>query len=98
MRHAPDSVLDPGDFEAERQVILEEINMHEDAPDDVVHDLFAETVWSEHPLGRPVLGRRDDLAGRTATRSGGSTAGTTSSRTWSWWRRATWTMTACSRS
>src|SRR6185295_494775 len=42
------SVLDKKDFEAERQVILEEINMHEDTPDDLVHDLFAQTLWSGH--------------------------------------------------
>jgi predicted Zn-dependent peptidase len=56
-----DSVLDRKDFEAERQVILEEINMHEDTPDDLVHDLFAETLWAGHPLGRPVLGTGDSI-------------------------------------
>ena len=44
------------DLDAERQVILEEINMHEDSPEDVVHDLFTQTLWPEHPLGRPILG------------------------------------------
>jgi predicted Zn-dependent peptidase len=44
------------DLDAERQVILEEINMHEDSPEDVVHDLFTRTLWPEHPLGRPILG------------------------------------------
>ncbi len=44
------------DVEAERTVILEEIGMHNDAPDDVVHDLFAEALLGGHPLGRPVLG------------------------------------------
>ena len=50
------SVLRSADFEAERQVILEEINMHEDSPDELIHDLFTETLWAGHPLGRPVLG------------------------------------------
>ncbi len=50
------SVIRQPDLDAERQVILEEINMHEDAPDDVVHDLFTETLWPNHPLGRPILG------------------------------------------
>src|SRR5205823_13048129 len=50
------SVLKRSEFEAERQVILEEINMHEDTPDDLIHDLFTETLWAGHPLGRPVLG------------------------------------------
>jgi predicted Zn-dependent peptidase len=58
------SILRTDDFEAERQVILEEINMHEDTPDDLVHDLFAETVWSDHPLGRPVLGTVETITGQ----------------------------------
>ena len=61
------SVLRSADLDAERQVILEEINMHEDSPEDVVHDLFTETLWPEHPLGRPVLGTADSI--RNATRS-----------------------------
>ncbi|HVM11077.1 MAG TPA: pitrilysin family protein [Actinomycetota bacterium] len=51
-----DSVIRPADLDAERQVILEEIHMHDDSPDEVVHDLFSETMWGDHPLGRPVLG------------------------------------------
>jgi predicted Zn-dependent peptidase len=50
------SLIRSADLDAERQVILEEINMHEDSPEDVVHDLFTETIWPEHPLGRPILG------------------------------------------
>jgi len=60
------SVLRPADVEAERRVILEEINVHEDTPDDLVHDLFTETLWPGHPLGRPVLGTRESV--RAATR------------------------------
>ena len=66
-----DPALRPDEVEAERQVILEEILMHEDEPSDLVHDLFAETLYPEHPLGREVLGDRttiqtmgrDDIAG-----------------------------------
>jgi predicted Zn-dependent peptidase len=57
-----DSVIRRSDLDAERQVILEEINMHEDSPEDVVHDLFTQTLWPGHPLGRPVLGTRDTIA------------------------------------
>jgi predicted Zn-dependent peptidase len=57
------SVLAKKDFEAERMVILEEINMRDDDPGDLIHDLFAETVWQGHPLGRPVLGTRETVAG-----------------------------------
>ena len=50
------SLIDPEEFESERRVILEEIAMHEDAPDELVHDLFYRSMWEGHPLGRPVLG------------------------------------------
>ena len=50
------SLLRAADLDAERTVILEEINMHEDAPDELVHDLFMERLWPGDPLGRPVLG------------------------------------------
>ena len=55
------SVLNRSDFEAERGVILEEIHMHEDDPGDLIHDVFAETLWEGHPLGRPVLGTRETI-------------------------------------
>src|SRR5439155_26948475 len=42
------------DVDSERDVILEEIAMVEDTPQDVVHDLLAEAVFGNHPLGRPV--------------------------------------------
>jgi predicted Zn-dependent peptidase len=55
------SRLASGDVDAERTVILEEIGMHNDAPDDVVHDLFAEALFGGHPLGRPVLGTVESI-------------------------------------
>ena len=48
--------LRPDDIEREKKVILEEIKMVEDTPDDLVHEIFAEGFWSGHPLGRPILG------------------------------------------
>ncbi len=51
------SKFDPQDMDAERRVILEEISLHEDSPDDIIHDLFASTLWESHPLGQSVLGR-----------------------------------------
>ncbi|MGH2658727.1 MAG: M16 family metallopeptidase [Actinomycetota bacterium] len=59
------SVIRTADFEAERQVILEEIHMHEDAPDDLIHDLLNETLWPEHPLGRPILGTVQSITAAT---------------------------------
>jgi predicted Zn-dependent peptidase len=44
------------EFESERQVILEEIRMRDDAPDDLVHDVFAGALFPGHPLGREVAG------------------------------------------
>jgi predicted Zn-dependent peptidase len=44
------------DLESERSVILEEIKMVEDTPDDLVHEIFVESFWPDHPLGRPILG------------------------------------------
>ena len=52
----------PDDIEAERQVILEEIGMRDDTPDDLVHDLFTRAHFPEHPLGREVLGGHDTIA------------------------------------
>ena len=57
------SVVDPTEFESERKVILEEIAMHEDAPDELVHDLFFRSMWEGHPLGRPVLGFNESVGG-----------------------------------
>jgi predicted Zn-dependent peptidase len=49
------------EVEAERQVILEEIHMHEDEPADLVHELFHEALYPGHPLGREVLGEVDTI-------------------------------------
>ncbi|HLW61674.1 MAG TPA: pitrilysin family protein [bacterium] len=57
--------MDAEAVEKERQVLAEEIKMYEDAPDDLVHDVFAETLWPEHPLGRPVSGSLASLGGLT---------------------------------
>ena len=51
------SLLSPEDVEAERDVILDEIAMHDDDPDDVVHNLFSEHAYgAQTPLGRPIAG------------------------------------------
>jgi predicted Zn-dependent peptidase len=47
------------DIDAEREVVLEEIAMIEDSPQELIHDLLTEAVFGDHPLGRPVLGRAD---------------------------------------
>src|SRR2546423_15623956 len=50
------SVLAEADVETERGVILEEIAMHDDEPDDEVHDLLSRALFGDHPLGRQVSG------------------------------------------
>ncbi len=59
------SVLDPEEIAREKNVILEEIKRHEDTPDELVHDLFAEILWPEHPLGRSVIGRAEVIESLT---------------------------------
>jgi predicted Zn-dependent peptidase len=53
------------DIEREKKVVLEEIKMVEDTPDDLVHELFTENFWANHPLGRPILGTKDTVEGLT---------------------------------
>ena len=48
-------------------MILSEIDMHEDSPEDLVHDVFTEALWPGHPLGRPILGTKDRI--RASTRA-----------------------------
>jgi predicted Zn-dependent peptidase len=50
------------DLDSEREVVLEEIAMVDDNPQDLVHDLAAEAVFGEHPLGRPVIGRAEVIS------------------------------------
>jgi predicted Zn-dependent peptidase len=57
------SLFDPIEIAKERGVIVEEIRMYEDVPDDVVHDLFAHALWKGHPFGRPVVGSEATVSG-----------------------------------
>jgi predicted Zn-dependent peptidase len=50
------------DMDSEREVVLEEIAMYEDEPSDKVHDVLSAAVFGDHPLGRPVIGRRDVIS------------------------------------
>ena len=52
-----------GELEAEREVVLEEIAMYEDDPQDRVFDILGRAIFGAHPLGRPVIGRADVVAG-----------------------------------
>src|SRR5262247_430227 len=49
------------DIEREKKVVVEEIKMVEDTPDDLVHEIFTQAFWENHPLGRPILGTRETV-------------------------------------
>jgi predicted Zn-dependent peptidase len=55
------SVLTEEDVDAEREVILDEIAMHDDDPDDVAHNLFSAQAWGDSPLGRPIAGTAESI-------------------------------------
>src|SRR5688572_2453392 len=55
------------DIGREKKVVLEEIKMVEDTPDDLVHELFTESFWAHHPLGRPILGTKDTVESLSQT-------------------------------
>jgi len=64
-----DIVMNPAftedDISREKKVVLEEIKMVEDTPDDLVHELFTESFWQGHPLGRPILGTKETVESLT---------------------------------
>ena len=53
--------FDAEDLDKEKKVILEEIKMVEDTPDDLVHELFTQHFWEGHALGRPILGSKETV-------------------------------------
>jgi predicted Zn-dependent peptidase len=54
-------VFDANDIARERGVILEEIKMDEDNPDYLVHEIFTQNFWKDHPLGKPILGTKETV-------------------------------------
>src|ERR1700687_6016486 len=54
-------IFDAQDIGRERGVILEEIKMDEDNPDYLVHEIFTQNFWKDHPLGKPILGTKDTV-------------------------------------
>src|SRR5881296_4430336 len=51
----------PDDLVREKKVVVEEIKMVEDTPDDLVHEIFTQSFWENHPLGRPILGTKETV-------------------------------------
>ncbi|MBW1974165.1 MAG: insulinase family protein [Deltaproteobacteria bacterium] len=56
-----DSTMDENELEKERFVILQEIKMVDDSPEDCIHSLLCEKFWQGNPLGHPVCGYRDSI-------------------------------------
>jgi predicted Zn-dependent peptidase len=54
-------IFDPKDITREKGVILEEIKMDEDNPDYLVHEIFTQNFWKDHPLGKPILGTKETV-------------------------------------
>ncbi|MCJ7773888.1 MAG: insulinase family protein [Desulfobacterales bacterium] len=57
------SVFDTSEIEKERPVILQEIGMVEDSPDEYIHVLSGNAYWGDNPLGRSILGSRENITG-----------------------------------
>jgi predicted Zn-dependent peptidase len=57
--------LDRAELEKERSVVLEELRMYHDSPQDHVFSLFEQTIWPNHPLGRDTAGTEESVRGLT---------------------------------
>ncbi|AFM42416.1 putative Zn-dependent peptidase [Desulfosporosinus acidiphilus SJ4] len=55
------SLFDEKEIEKEKNVVIEEIKMYEDSPDELIHDIFSEQVWNDNPLGKPILGTEESI-------------------------------------
>jgi predicted Zn-dependent peptidase len=60
------SLFDPAELRKEQQVILEEIRMYDDSPEEVAHDLFIRSVWAGSPLGEPTIGYQHTVTAVTS--------------------------------
>lgn len=55
------SLFDAEEIEREKNVVIEEIKMYEDAPDELIHDIFSQSLWKTHPIGQPILGTAESV-------------------------------------
>src|SRR5262249_8006430 len=58
---------DEEEIRREKGVVLEEIKMYEDSPEDMVHEVFEHTMWPSHPLGKSIIGTADTVSGLSRT-------------------------------
>ena len=59
------SLHDSEEMEREKRVVIEEIKMYEDSPEETVHDIFEQTLWQSHPLGKSIIGSEKTVSGLT---------------------------------
>jgi len=59
------SLYRESDIETEKRVVLEEIKMYEDSPDEIIHDLYVRNIWPDFNLGQPVIGRKEVVSSLT---------------------------------
>ncbi|HWJ02165.1 MAG TPA: pitrilysin family protein [Verrucomicrobiae bacterium] len=57
------SRFEPKEINKEKRVVIEEIKMYEDSPDELIHDIFTQDIWKDHPLGKPILGTTTSIEG-----------------------------------
>ena len=57
------SLFDAEEMEREKRVVIEEIKMYEDTPEELVHDIFEQTLFEDHPLGQPIIGSDKTVSG-----------------------------------
>ncbi|MHB8146454.1 MAG: M16 family metallopeptidase [Vulcanimicrobiaceae bacterium] len=60
------SAFDPQELAKEQKVVLEEIKMYDDSPDELIHDLFLQTMWAGSDIGDPTIGFASSVMGATA--------------------------------
>jgi predicted Zn-dependent peptidase len=60
------STLAPVELAKEQKVVLEEIRMYDDSPDEMIHDLFTQTMWSDSNLGEPTIGYAETISALTS--------------------------------
>lgn len=59
------SLIDADEMEREKRVVLEEIKMYDDSPEDSVHDIYEQTLWNNHPLGKSIIGTAETVSALT---------------------------------
>jgi predicted Zn-dependent peptidase len=59
------SLFDPEEIEKEKGVVLEEMRMYEDTPDELIHDLFMDAMFKNHPVGHPIIGTDETINAMT---------------------------------